>query len=97
MDNMACACSMTYENDYRYADGTVAHMLQSCPILKNQREAAYTSGIPRTVDDGLYGKRVPETVKFLETTNAGRNPMHRETTYNYDVERQERLDEDFEF
>ena len=90
LDEGTCACSDEYDNHYRHAEGTVEHLLLDCPLLKQQRREAYGGIPPHNLTKALYGKRLPETIEFLETTNAGRNPMHRETTYDYDVERQRR-------
>lgn len=80
---------------YIYSQGTVAHLLLDCNTLIDQRRKSYSNKIPLTVDKALYGPLLSKTIDFIKNTNGGRNPMHREPSYNYDVNRQERLDQNF--
>jgi len=89
-----CLCSDSYP--YTYSQGSVAHLLLDCPLLADQRRRSYGDKISHKVDKVLYGPLLTKTIDLLKNTNAGRNPMHREPAYDYDVNRQERLNENFQ-
>jgi len=62
----------------------------------DQRRKSYGDKNLHTVDKALYGPLLTKTIDFLKNTNADRNPMHREPAYDYDVNRQEQLNENFQ-